>query len=327
MLLLELIPYILFFLLLEGFFSGSEIGLVSADRVLLKHDAARGSKGARMVLDMLERPERILTITLIGTNLSTVLNTTIVAASLINNFGPRGGLYSILLLTPLIWIFGEIVPKSVFQQHANKIIPRIIFILKFASYLFYPIMVLMGGITWLLTHVLGMERQNPFTLREEMVLLMKDKELEGDIQPLEQDMIQKMFQFGEKNAGEIMVPIHDVISVPVTATCQDAWAKAGSSNHIRLLVYEKEKENLVGLINTLDLVNKENQLAIRSFVHDLKLVDSRLGLNDLLYRMRKEEFVIAGVKDSSVSNRITGIVSIEDVVEEIVDDIEDEYDI
>jgi len=323
---MELIPFVLLFLILEGFFSGSEIGMVSADRVLLKHDAARGSKGARLTLTMLEKPERLLTITLIGTNLSTVFNTTMVTAALVNHYGPKGGLFAILILSPLIWIFGEIVPKSIFQQNPNKIIPKIIYIIKFASFLFYPIMVLMGGITWFLTDVLGMKRQNPFTLREEMVLLMKEPELKGDIQPLEQTMIQKTFQFSEKNAGDIMVPASQVVSVSRYATCGEAWQKADSSNHIRLLIVDKNKNDLVGLLNTLDLINKENDLPISDFIHQLNVVDAGMSLNNLLYQMRKEEFVIAGIKDSSNEGTISGIVSIEDIMEEIVDDIEDEYD-
>ena len=327
MLFFELLPFVVLFLALEGFFSGSEIGMVSADRVVLKHDAARGSRGARLTLEMLERPEKLLTITLIGTNLSTVLNTTIVTAALVELYGPSGGLYSILILTPLIWIFGEIVPKSIFQQHPNKIVPKIIFVLKFASYLFYPLMILMSAITWLMTKVFGLEHQNPFTLREEMVLLLKEPRLEGDIQPLEQTMIQKMFQFGEKTTQDIMIPIQDVVSVSLTTTCGNAWEEAGTSNHIRLLVFENDKENLVGLINTLDLINKDSDLPIEELVHDLHIVEASLGLNDLLFKMRNEEFVIAGVKENDENGKIIGIISIEDVVEEIVDEIEDEYDL
>lgn len=326
MIIIELLPFIAFFLLLEGFFSGSEIGMVSADRVVLKHAAARGSRGAKLTLSMLNRPEKLLTVTLIGTNLSTVLNTTMVTATLVEYFGPKGGLYSILILTPLIWIFGEIVPKSIFQQHPNKIVPRIIFILKAASYLFFPVMILMNAITWTMTKLFGMEHQNPFTLREEMVLLMKEPKLKGDIQPLEQIMIRKMFQFGEKDIREIMVPINKVVSVSHKATCGEAWDQAESSKHVRLLVYEEKKNNLTGLINTLDLINKNKDLSISDLIHDLHIVEGNIGLNELLFKMRKEEFVIAGVTEKSKPGRIIGIVSIEDIVEEIVDDIEDEYD-
>ena len=116
-------------LLLEGFFSGSEIGVVSADRVRLRHDAAKGSRGARLALAMLNKPEWLLSTTLVGTNISVVTNTTMATALMMELFGETGGWLAVVLVAPLIWVFGEIVPKSVFQQRADIYTPRVIFLL------------------------------------------------------------------------------------------------------------------------------------------------------------------------------------------------------
>ena len=129
-------------LIAEGFFSGSELGVVSADRMKLRHDAAKGSRGARLALEMLEkRPEWLLSTTLVGTNIAVVTNSTIATALMISLFGEAGSWLAVILVAPLIWVFGEIVPKSVFQQRADTITPYVIYVLRFFSILFWPILV------------------------------------------------------------------------------------------------------------------------------------------------------------------------------------------
>jgi CBS domain containing-hemolysin-like protein len=131
-------------LIAEGFFSGSELGVVSADRMKLRHDAAKGSRGARLALDMLEkRPEWLLSTTLVGTNIAVVANSTIATALMISLFGEAGSWLAVILVAPLIWVFGEIVPKSVFQQRADTITPYVIYILRFFSILFWPILIIL----------------------------------------------------------------------------------------------------------------------------------------------------------------------------------------
>ncbi len=121
-------------LLLEGFFSGSEIAVVSADQIKLRHDAAKGSRGAKLALEMLKKPEWLLSTTLVGTNIAVVTNTTMATALAIYLFGEQSGWLAIVIVAPLIWVFGEVVPKSIFQQQADTITPRAIFFLRVASY-------------------------------------------------------------------------------------------------------------------------------------------------------------------------------------------------
>ena len=127
---------IIIFLAIEAFFSGSEIGVVSADQIKLRHEAAKGSRGAKLALDMLKKPEWLLATTLVGTNIAVVSNTTIVTALMIQLFGEQNSWFAIVLVAPLIWIFGEIVPKSIFQQRADTITLRVIFLLRLTFYLF-----------------------------------------------------------------------------------------------------------------------------------------------------------------------------------------------
>jgi len=141
-----------FCLICEGFFSGSEIGVISVDRMKLRHQAA---KGAKLALEMLKKPEWLLSTTLVGTNISVVTNTTMATALMLELFGPGSSWLAIVLVAPLIWVFGEIVPKSIFQQRADVLTPRVIFVLRFCSYLFYPILVVFSSLARMLGRLFG----------------------------------------------------------------------------------------------------------------------------------------------------------------------------
>ncbi len=112
-------------LVLQAFFSGAEIAIVNCDRNKLKHRAKQGDAGSKLALELLERPEVILSTTLVGTNISLVLLTAIATTAMIAAVGDRGDFYATLLLIPVTLILGEVVPKSVFQQRANELTPRI----------------------------------------------------------------------------------------------------------------------------------------------------------------------------------------------------------
>jgi hypothetical protein len=123
----------LLFLLLKGFFSGSEIALVSSDKIKLRHKAKQGDRGATLALKLFQTPDVLLSTTLVGTNISTVVLTTIGALLMIGFFGEHGELYAFLVLTPLLLVLGEIVPKSVYQQKSDELTPIIIYPLRWAS--------------------------------------------------------------------------------------------------------------------------------------------------------------------------------------------------
>ena len=312
-------------LLLEGFFSGSEIGVVSADQIKLRHKAAKGSKGARLALKMLEKPEWLLSTTLVGTNISVVTNTTMVTALMIHLFGDYGSWLAIVLAAPLIWIFGEIVPKSVFQQRADSLTPVIIFALRFFSYLFFPILIVFTFLTRLLAKLAGGDQRNPFTLREEIVTMLQMPAVtKGDIQPVEQNMIRRMFNFSETRVQDVMLPLIDVIAVEQGATCGEAREISARESHVRLPVYDQRIDRIIGILHTLDLLECDPQQPIREFIRPAFYIPGSKGIKDLMLEMRKEKTVVAIVVDEF--GGAEGIITIEDIMEEVVEELEDEYD-
>jgi len=316
---------ILLCLLLEGFFSGSEIGVISADQIKLRHKAAKGSKGAKLALKMLERPEWLLSITLVGTNISVVTNTTMVTALMIHFFGDKGSWLAIGLAAPLIWIFGEIVPKSVFQQRADSLTPHVVFFLRFCSYLFFPILVVFSFLTRILLKLAGGDAKNPFTLREEIVtMLQMPAASSGDIQPVEQNMIRRMFNFSETTVQDAMLPLIEVTAVEKGISCGEAREVSARESHVRLPVYDERIDRIIGVLHTLDLLRSDPEQPISDFIRPALYVPVSKSIKELMLELRKKGTVVAIVVDEF--GGAEGIVTLEDIMEEVVEDLEDEYD-
>ena len=316
---------ILVCLLLEGFFSGSEIGVISADQIRLRHDAAKGSRGARMAMEMLKNPEWLLSTTLVGTNIAVVTNTTVATALMMDLFGQNGRWFAIGLIAPLIWIFGEIVPKSVFQQHADTLTPRAILFLRFASYLFYPLLTVFMFITGLFTRVFGKPDRNLFKLREEMLTMIQMPAQGSDIHSDEKTMIRRLFDFTDTTAYDVMVPLIDVVAIERNATCGEAVSLAGEMAHVRLPVYEQRVNKVVGYLNALELIGVDPNQPIKPHVHPVRFVPTSKNISELLIDFRRDDDAVAVVVDEF--GGALGIITIEDVMEEVVEEIEDEYDI
>ncbi|MBI2568539.1 MAG: HlyC/CorC family transporter [Candidatus Schekmanbacteria bacterium] len=309
----------------EAFFSGSEIGVVSADRLKLRAAAQQGSRGARLALSMLEKPEWLLSTTLVGTNIAVVTNTTVATALAIRLLGPSYGWVAIPVVAPLIWIFGEIVAKSVFQQRADYLTPRAIYLLRGASYLFFPLLLVFSAISKVVARAVGGEqRQNPFTLREEIVSMVDMSATEGDILPVEKVMIRRVFDFGETTVREIMVPLIEVAGVELQATCGEAIEIAVEQGHKRYPVHDERVDRVVGLINVLQLPRDDPNKPIKPLVQPIRFVPGAKSVEDLLLSFRKDGDKMAVIVDEF--GGAEGIVTLEDILEEVVGDLQDEYD-
>lgn len=308
----------------EGFFSGAEIGVVSSDRMKLRQQAAKGSRGAKLALKMLEKPEWLLSTTLVGTNISVVTNTTVATALMIQLFGPDSSWLAVVLVAPLIWIFGEIVPKSVFQERANEITPHAVFVLRFFSILFYPILIIFSFLTRVLTRLVGEKKSNIFTLREQIISMSHMSDPGGGVAPGQGKMIRRMFHFSETPATRVMVPLIDVVGVDKRATCGDVVHIAAESAHRNLVVYDQRIDVIVGMIHSLELLGVDPASPLESFIRPVRYVGGNKNVQHLLQELRKTDEGMAVVVNEYGTAR--GIVTAEDIMEEVVSEMEDEFD-
>ncbi len=318
------LPLLLLCFLSEGFFSGSEIAVVSADKHRLKAQAADGSYGAKLALRMLDRPEFLVGTCLVGTNLSTVTAATVATAALAQYFAGRTELLVVAVVFPLTLVFGEMVPKSLYQHHATRLAPIVIFPLRFFSVVFRPVLLIMEAASKLLLKVLGSERGDTTVSREEIRLLLQVSP-EVDLDAEDRDLIKRVFAFTEAHVDDVMVPLIEVVMVAEDAPATAAIEQIETSGHSWLPVYHDRVDNVVGLVHHSDLLFLENLTQeIRHLMRPLKFVPESKRVDELFKEFRRERTRMAIAVDEY--GGAVGLVSREDLLEEIVGDIDDEYD-
>ena len=326
---LLLVLAIFVLLVLKGFFSGSEIALVNADKLKLRHKSSQGNKGAQLVLDLFRTPDVLLGTTLVGTNISTVALTTIAAMTMIELFGELGDLYAFLIFTPLLLIFGEIVPKSVYQQNSDRIAPVVIYPLKFFSILFYPVIFIFSRVARLAARIVGGGRteQSVFMTREQvrMVVEMADRGTNVDV--FDRVRIKRAIRFADTSVGEAMIPVAEVIALNRDRTTKDAVRLVRRMGYNRLPVYHRNVSNVVGVVTltTWDLMDAElAEKPLADLTKPACYVTAHQTIDQLLPILQEREDHMAVVVDEFGST--VGIITIEDILEEVVGEIDVGYD-
>ncbi len=313
-------------LLFEAFFSGSEIAIVAADKIRLRHLARKGSGTAQLISNALKRPERLLGTTLIGTNLSVVTSTTIATSLLVRKFGESGVLYTALIMTPLLLFLGEVIPKNLFQQRADSVSLKVIRPLWLFFYLFYPLIYLLSQFAGLLSRAIGGSSEGiPFLTKEELKSVLKIRDKGSDLKVSEKSMIHRIFSFSETTVKEVMIPLIEVVAITEEATVADAIEKIAQKGYSRLPIYRSRIDEIVGILNSFDLLGAtQREKSIQPFIREVLFVPETKAVDELLFQLQREGKSMAIVVDEY--GGAVGIVTIEDILEEIVGEIEDEYD-
>jgi len=309
-------------LLAQGFFSGSEMALVSSNRALLKAKAGEGSAGAALALEMLEgREERLLATCLIGTNLFLIAGTTMTALLLVQRGHHQEWLVT-LLYVPLALIFGEAVPKTVYRHFADALAPVLARPIRAIETALSPALWAVSRWNALLKRLFRSEES---AIRRQDIVQLLDDRHGHRIDSEERARIRQLLAMNEVTAEDRMTPLVDVHAVPVAASVDDAIALVLQEGHSRFPVYRERIDNIVGRVEHRALLFapptaasvEELMLAVR-FVPNTKRGD------ELLREMREAGDPFAVVVDEYGGS--IGIVTMEDLLEHVVGDIEDERD-
>lgn len=318
---------ILIFLGLEAFLSGSEMALIASHRKKLNYLAQADTRLGRWSRRIIEDPSWFLSTTLAGSNLMEVTNTALIASIFINLYGNKGDLYTFLLLTPLILIFGEIFPKTLFQQRADKWILKIAPAIWVFSIILFPLVWLMTKLTSFTLGALRIKKEkSPFFSREELQLLLRAEADHSDMKPLEKDMIYRIFLFSQTKVKEVMIPLVDVVALEETSTVREALALVREENYSRYPVFRERIDNIIGLLHSFDLLlTPPQEESIKSLIRPISYFPETKPIDEILREVQKHRESMAAVIDEYGGT--VGIVTIEDILEEIVGEIEDEYDL
>ena len=320
---------ILVFLVLKGFFSGSELAMVNSDKIHLRHQARLGDPGAKLVLNLFRTPDVMLGTTLVGTNIATVTITTMGTLIFVHLFGDNGDLFSVLIFTPFLLIFGEIVPKSIFQQKADWIAPRIIYPLRFFSYVFYPVIFVFSRVARVAARLFGgaTSGQSGFITKDELRVLIDLSETASDSAATSKQRIRRIFRFADTTVGEVMTPLAEVIGFNEAREMGEAVRRVWASGFNRLPVFRGNITNVTGVmtLSTWDLLLPDIELRpVEDFVKPALYLTPKQNLDQVLPLLRARTDHMAIVVDEFGS--AIGILTMEDIFEEVVGAVDSGYD-
>jgi CBS domain containing-hemolysin-like protein len=322
--------FLIFFiplLLLEGFFAASEIAMVSANRRRLHQRAGEGHRGARLALELLAKPEYLLATTLLGAYMSGAANTIMVTAFLLKMLGDAGTVAAMMVMPPVILILGEIIPKSIGRQQANLLAERLAPALWTASWFIYPITIVFASLSRMVLRLTGAPKTGhlPFITREDLRLVVTKSGPEVDLKGKERIFIHRILQFSLRTVKEVMMPLVRVTAIPDTMTTAQALEEFRTTRFSRLPVYHRRIDNLMGVLHGFDLLGERaSERPIKPLVRPIIYVPELKKIDRLLAEMQRQGIHLAVVVDEY--GGAVGIVTIEDLLEEIVGEITDEFD-
>lgn len=319
---------IIILLCLSAFFSSSETALTTVNQIRMRTLADNGDKRAARVLHVTGNPGKMLSAILIGNNIVNLSASSISTSLAIYLFGNTGAGIATGILTFLILIFGEVTPKTMATIKADSmsltVAAPIGFLMKILTPVIFIINKLSLGLMFLL-HVNIKDAQKKMT-EEELRTIVDVSQENGVIEHEERDMIHNLFDFGDAEAKEIMVPRIDMTFVQADATYQEVLDIFRQDMFTRLPVYEDSTDNVIGIINMKDflLQNDTPEFSVRNLLREPYFTYEHKNTADLFLEMRKSSISLAIVLDEY--GVTAGLITLEDLLEEIVGEIRDEYD-
>jgi len=316
-------------LLLKGFFSGSEIALVNSDKIKLHHRASLGHKGAALILKLFRTPDVLLGTTLVGTNISTIILTTLGTMLMIRYLGERGDLYAFLVYTPIFLILGEIVPKSVYQQKSDVISAIIVFPLWMFSILFFPIIFIFSRTARFAARLSGSVKtdQSVFITRELVRSVAEMAERGSNVDAFDRGRIKRVIRFAETTVGEAMIPLTEMTAINCDQTTKEAIRLVRTRGYNRLPVFKGNISNIFGIItlSTWDLLDPAlPEKSLAEFIKPAHFVSAHQTIDQLLPVLRKRKDDHMAIVVDEFGSAI-GMITMEDILEEVVGEIDVGY--
>ena len=311
-------------ILLSAFFSGVEIALFSLSRLRVKHLVRKKVRGARMVEKLKSRPERLLVTILIGNNLVNI-GASALATSIVFQFTKSYAVgITTGIMTLIILIFGEITPKTLATRYNEAIALAVAKPLLLLQTVLFPIIIAFEAFTNILANISG-QKKSPLVTEEEIETFVTVAEKAGQIKDVERRMIHRIFKLDDLEAKDVMTPRHKIVSVSADSKIRDVAEVFHSRGYSRLPVYKGNLDHVKGFVHVVDvqqsLLEKENQ-AVDTIMRPVLFVPESKKLDSLLRFFQRRRQHIAVVVNQFGTN--TGLVTLEDVLEEIVGEIMDE---
>ena len=330
---------------LNAFFAATEIAFISLNDAKIEKQAKEGNKKAKQIEKMLKSPSKFLSTIQIGITLAGFLSSAFASESFakilapeLNNLVPSIGIsawtsISIVIITIILsyftLIFGELVPKRLAMKHYEKIAYGTIRVIKAISILTAPFVKFLTVSTNIVSKIFGVSGEEEETVTEEQIRMMVDVgEEKGSIDKEEKEMINNIFEFNDKIVSEIMVPRTEIFAIDINSTIADVIEDLSEENnkYSKIPVYDETIDEIKGIVYVKDILvsQKNRNNKIKSLVKEAYYVSESKPVNELFEELRRNKKQVAVVIDEYGGT--SGIVTMEDILEEIVGEIYDEYD-
>jgi len=306
-----------------AFFGGSEIAFVTSSRFRIKGRAKQGSRGAAIADWLLRRPAILLSVTLVGTNILVVLVSSLLTVWLGKSIGQYAVLVSTGVGTAILLLFGEIIPKSLARHNPDGLLSRTAPGLGLAYFLLYPVARVMVLIASVFVRFSSSVETSGKVTRDEIRAVVKDA-AQARFGLTSQGHIHRVLDLSEVKVAGLMVPMDEVVCIDEKATVDEALDMAFRSGHSRYPVFKRTADNLVGILHLKDLLGVRDDLKIRNFARQAYFIPETKDVRSAIREMREDLRHLAIVTDEY--GRAIGVLTFEDLVEEIMGEISDEYD-
>ncbi|MBE5774799.1 MAG: HlyC/CorC family transporter [Clostridiales bacterium] len=307
----------------SAFFSASETAFTSLNRVRVKNMAASGNKRAGKVLALSENYDKLLSGILVGNNIVNILSASLATVLFVNLIGGKGVSISSAVMTVVVLMFGEISPKTIAKQNPEAV--------AFALYpLLSAILKLLTPLVWVFNqwqkvlYLILKPADDRGITEEELITIVSEAENEGDIDEHESELIRSAIEFNDLTAEEILTPRVDIVAVDVEDSLDDISNTFTESGYSRIPVYSESVDNIIGILHEKDFYSLRDKKTVREMMSNPLCVVPTTQLSVLLKLLQKTKNHMAVVMDEY--GGVSGIVTMEDILEELVGEIWDEHD-
>lgn len=309
----------------SAYFSASETAFTSINRIRIKNLANDGNKRARMVQELSERYDDLLSTILVGNNIVNIATSAIATVLFMEMYPVYGATISTIAVTIVVLIFGEISPKSLAKENPEKFAMTSAPFLKFLLILLTPVNWLFKFWKKLLALIFHTDEVKPIT-EDELLTIVEEAETEGGIDEEQSELIQNAIEFNELEAWDVLTPRVDIKAAEIDDSQQEIEELFLSTGFSRLPIYEDDLDSIVGVLNQKDFHNfiKGTDTPVSEYVKPVIFVAGSMKISQLLKRLQMGKTHIAIIVDEYGGT--SGLVTMEDIIEELVGEIYDEHD-
>jgi CBS domain containing-hemolysin-like protein len=301
------------------------MAFVSINKAVIVDKARKGDKKAKTLEGLLRNPDNVISAIVIGNNLVNILASILAGVVATSIFGNVGIGVATVVMVLLVLVFSEATPKA-FGIKNERFALKVARALSVVTKVFHPLVVLLNCVSQgLISFIGGNERKNTAVTEDEIMAMMRLGEEEGTIQRDEREMVNEVFEFDETRAYEVYTPKEKVEFIHVNDTVEDLIQKSIKTGFSRFPAYRKDLDDIVGMVHVKDsLIIEDTSMKVKNIMRRILKIDSTMKVDDVLREMKRNKTHLALLQDKN--GKTLGLVSMEDLIEEIFGEISDEHD-